>query len=221
MADNEKVSLPSIQQWFPEHMLRVSPKIRVKGSAPPTLIPAHQYIPPQPFHKTSPDDARSFPVHTSSPSLHQQFSSDDRGEESNKHICTICHKRFRRPSSLNVHKNTHTGATPYQCSLPGCDKEFNVKSNMLRHYRTHTNSVPSQSYSSRYDLLTGNPFPIIHPSSDTSVLVTQGQDEASGQLQYHEPGTSHGSAPMEGERHYGRPYSMSYARSTRGGEEGR
>ncbi|KAK0215380.1 hypothetical protein IW262DRAFT_1241020, partial [Armillaria fumosa] len=55
-----------------------------------------------------------------------------------RHICTICNKRFSRPSSLNIHLNTHTGATPYRCSVPGCGKEFNVKSNMLRHYRTHT-----------------------------------------------------------------------------------
>ncbi|KAK0215150.1 hypothetical protein IW262DRAFT_1243871, partial [Armillaria fumosa] len=55
-----------------------------------------------------------------------------------KHICTTCNKRFRRPSSLNIHHNTHTGATPYRCSFTGCGKEFNVKSNMLRHYRSHT-----------------------------------------------------------------------------------
>ncbi|PBK88136.1 hypothetical protein ARMGADRAFT_997381 [Armillaria gallica] len=201
-------------------MLRVSPEIRVKGSAPQTLIPAHPYKPPQPLHKTSPDDARSFPIHTSSPSLHQQFSSDDCGEESNKHICTICHKRFRRPSSLVIHNNTHTGATPYQCSFPGCGKEFNVKSNMLRHYRNHTTSVPSYSYS-RFDLPTKNPFPIFHPSRDISVSVTLGQHEASGQLLNYEPGPSHGSARIEGQRHYGCIYPMSDARSTRGGEEGR
>ncbi|KAK0229673.1 hypothetical protein EDD85DRAFT_134089 [Armillaria nabsnona] len=200
-------------------MLRVSPEIRVKGSAPPTLIPAIPYMPPQPFHKTSPDDARSSPVHTSSPSLHQQFSSDANcGEESNKHICTICHKRFRRPSSLVIHNNTHTGATPYQCTVPGCGQEFNVKSNMLRHYRNHTNSVPLSSPSS-FDLLTENSLPIIHPSRDISVSVTQGQQhEASDQLQNYEPRPSHGSPRIEGQRHYGRTYPMSDYRSTRGGE---
>ncbi|PBK84927.1 hypothetical protein ARMGADRAFT_872095, partial [Armillaria gallica] len=58
-------------------------------------------------------------------------------EESKKYICPFCHKRFLRPSSLSNHINTHTGATPYRCTLPGCGKEFNVKSNMLRHYRSH------------------------------------------------------------------------------------
>ena len=132
MADNEKVALPSIQQWFPgqsdwysfgvvrcrfssvyliEHMLRVSPEVRVKGSAPPTLIPAHPYIPPQPVRKSSPNDARSYPVPTSSSSLLPQLSSGNNDEESKKHICTICNKRFTRPSSLNIHVNTHTGAT--------------------------------------------------------------------------------------------------------------
>ncbi|PBK92043.1 hypothetical protein ARMGADRAFT_862877, partial [Armillaria gallica] len=55
-----------------------------------------------------------------------------------KYICAICHKRFLRPSSLNNHTNSHTGATPYRCPFPGCGKEFIVKSNMLRHYRSHT-----------------------------------------------------------------------------------
>ncbi|PBK92048.1 hypothetical protein ARMGADRAFT_875848, partial [Armillaria gallica] len=54
-----------------------------------------------------------------------------------KYICAICHRRFLRPSGLNNHTNSHTGATPYRCTLPGCGKEFNVKSNMLRHYRSH------------------------------------------------------------------------------------
>ncbi|KAK0438488.1 hypothetical protein EV421DRAFT_1668113, partial [Armillaria borealis] len=55
-----------------------------------------------------------------------------------RHICAICHKQFRRPCSLNIHMNSHTGATPYRCPLPGCGREFNVKSNMMRHYRIHT-----------------------------------------------------------------------------------
>ncbi|PBK79161.1 hypothetical protein ARMGADRAFT_892512, partial [Armillaria gallica] len=54
-----------------------------------------------------------------------------------KYICVICHKRFLRPSSLNNHINTHTGARLHQCPLLGCGKELNVKSNMLQHYRSH------------------------------------------------------------------------------------
>ncbi|OSX60659.1 hypothetical protein POSPLADRAFT_1083434, partial [Postia placenta MAD-698-R-SB12] len=53
--------------------------------------------------------------------------------EEKRHICPYCHKRFNRPSSLNIHINTHTGATPYEC--PKCGRRFSVNSNMRRHYR--------------------------------------------------------------------------------------
>ncbi|KAF8874872.1 hypothetical protein CPB84DRAFT_1689911, partial [Gymnopilus junonius] len=55
-----------------------------------------------------------------------------------KHVCPTCFKRFNRPSSLRIHVNTHTGATPFRCPWPNCGREFNVNSNMRRHYRNHT-----------------------------------------------------------------------------------
>ncbi|KAF8075756.1 hypothetical protein FPV67DRAFT_381242 [Lyophyllum atratum] len=55
-----------------------------------------------------------------------------------KHVCPTCAKRFNRPSSLRIHVNTHTGATPFRCPWPNCAREFNVNSNMRRHYRNHT-----------------------------------------------------------------------------------
>ncbi|GLB33169.1 putative C2H2-type zinc finger protein [Lyophyllum shimeji] len=55
-----------------------------------------------------------------------------------KHVCPTCSKRFNRPSSLRIHVNTHTGATPFRCPWPNCGREFNVNSNMRRHYRNHT-----------------------------------------------------------------------------------
>jgi hypothetical protein len=60
------------------------------------------------------------------------------GATGKKHICTTCSKRFNRPSSLRIHVNTHTGATPFRCPWPNCGREFNVNSNMRRHYRNHT-----------------------------------------------------------------------------------
>ncbi|KIK68346.1 hypothetical protein GYMLUDRAFT_153877, partial [Collybiopsis luxurians FD-317 M1] len=62
--------------------------------------------------------------------------SDDGDDK--KHVCTTCHKRFNRPSSLRIHMNTHTGATPFRCPYPNCGREFNVNSNMRRHYRNHS-----------------------------------------------------------------------------------
>ncbi|EKM76085.1 hypothetical protein AGABI1DRAFT_131604 [Agaricus bisporus var. burnettii JB137-S8] len=55
-----------------------------------------------------------------------------------KHVCPICRKAFNRPSSLKIHYNTHTGATPFRCPWPRCGREFNVNSNMRRHLRNHT-----------------------------------------------------------------------------------
>ncbi|KAK0185365.1 hypothetical protein F5146DRAFT_1069971 [Armillaria mellea] len=65
------------------------------------------------------------------------LSSEDDDGSGKKHVCRTCHKRFNRPSSLRIHANTHTGATPFRCPFPGCRREFNVNSNMRRHYRNH------------------------------------------------------------------------------------
>ncbi|KAJ7062561.1 hypothetical protein C8F01DRAFT_1134562, partial [Mycena amicta] len=59
-----------------------------------------------------------------------------------KHVCPTCQKHFNRPSSLRIHVNTHTGATPYRCPHPGCGRAFNVNSNMRRHFRNHLTSSP-------------------------------------------------------------------------------
>ncbi|KAJ7218545.1 hypothetical protein GGX14DRAFT_302848, partial [Mycena pura] len=54
-----------------------------------------------------------------------------------KHLCPRCGKHFNRPSSLRIHVNTHTGATPFRCPHAGCGRAFNVNSNMRRHFRNH------------------------------------------------------------------------------------
>ncbi|KAJ7670071.1 hypothetical protein DFH06DRAFT_1083685 [Mycena polygramma] len=58
--------------------------------------------------------------------------------KSKKHVCATCAKGFNRPSSLQIHMNTHTGAKPFRCPHPGCTRAFNVNSNMRRHWRNHT-----------------------------------------------------------------------------------
>ncbi|KAJ7160674.1 hypothetical protein C8R43DRAFT_1177092 [Mycena crocata] len=50
-----------------------------------------------------------------------------------KHGCTMCHKRFDRPSTLKKHLLVHTGEKAFQCSI--CERRFGVMSNLNRHIR--------------------------------------------------------------------------------------
>ncbi|KAI0959043.1 hypothetical protein AcW1_003990 [Taiwanofungus camphoratus] len=70
----------------------------------------------------------------------QTHSGAGQGSDEKRHRCPHCNKRFNRPSSLNIHVNTHTGAKPFVCRFPGCNRKFNVNSNMRRHYRNHLTS---------------------------------------------------------------------------------
>lgn len=63
---------------------------------------------------------------------------DDTASNSKKRYqCEVCYRRFERPSSLETHMNSHTGARPHICPLPGCTKAFTTRSNMQRHFRSH------------------------------------------------------------------------------------
>ncbi|SJL17178.1 uncharacterized protein ARMOST_20723 [Armillaria ostoyae] len=149
------VSLPSIHEMFPEHLLRLPPPMR---HPPPTLIisqarhsPPSNREPQYSFNVLRSEPASVSLEHiTSSVSLLYQLQSprrrDSRALSSNedddekgdgKHVCQTCNKSFNRPSSLRIHVNTHTGATPFQCPFPSCGRKFNVNSNMRRHYRNH------------------------------------------------------------------------------------
>lgn len=54
-----------------------------------------------------------------------------------RYPCSVCGKRFERPSSRDTHSVTHTGERPFECIAPGCSKAFSTKSNMQRHMRNH------------------------------------------------------------------------------------
>ncbi|KAF9085682.1 hypothetical protein BGX29_001822, partial [Mortierella sp. GBA35] len=57
-------------------------------------------------------------------------------EDTRKHPCSKCGKRFSRPSQRDTHFLTHTGQKPHICTL--CNASFNVASNLKRHARIHT-----------------------------------------------------------------------------------
>lgn len=76
---------------------------------------------------------------------------EDEDESHKRYKCDWpgCEKKYDRPSSLEVHRHTHTGSQPYPCQYPGCPRAFNVKSNMLRHFRSHPKPQTSQTSVSR------------------------------------------------------------------------
>ncbi|KAK7929798.1 hypothetical protein WMY93_006193 [Mugilogobius chulae] len=61
-----------------------------------------------------------------------------------KFNCALCGKGFVCKSQLEVHKNVHTGARPYSCSM--CDSWFSHPSNLQRHIKKkHLLSAPGGS----------------------------------------------------------------------------
>ncbi|KAF8213662.1 hypothetical protein K438DRAFT_1957027 [Mycena galopus ATCC 62051] len=72
------------------------------------------------------------------PDLMRETAEDDTIDESilsreKKHGCTMCHKRFDRPSTLKKHLLVHTGEKAFQCTI--CERRFGVMSNLNRHIR--------------------------------------------------------------------------------------
>ncbi|KAJ3090245.1 hypothetical protein HK102_004337 [Quaeritorhiza haematococci] len=59
----------------------------------------------------------------------------DSGFGTRRYGCTICNKRFSRPSTLRTHMNSHTGERPYACIARGCGWKFTVLSNLKRHFK--------------------------------------------------------------------------------------
>ncbi|KAJ7062559.1 hypothetical protein C8F01DRAFT_101251 [Mycena amicta] len=96
-----------------------------------------------------------------------------------KHVCLQCRKRFNRPSSLRIHVNTHTGATPFHCPYPNCGRAFNVNSNMRRHYRNHSVALsaaagavsarPGSSCASTFSACSS--LDLVNPASSSSVTL--------------------------------------------------
>ncbi|KAH8551359.1 hypothetical protein K450DRAFT_158520, partial [Umbelopsis ramanniana AG] len=52
-----------------------------------------------------------------------------------RYKCTVCTKRFTRPSSLTTHMYSHTGEKPHKCPVSSCGRRFSVVSNLRRHIK--------------------------------------------------------------------------------------
>ncbi|ORZ25151.1 hypothetical protein BCR42DRAFT_315390 [Absidia repens] len=67
-------------------------------------------------------------------------SSTTNSNTPRRYKCTVCVKRFTRPSSLATHMHSHTGEKPYKCIVDGCGRRFSVVSNLRRHAKIHVHA---------------------------------------------------------------------------------
>ncbi|KAJ2867634.1 hypothetical protein GGH94_000712 [Coemansia aciculifera] len=116
--------------------------------------------------------ARLLVVHYESESQHIDAPKSKPREtvKERKYPCTVCGKRFTRPSSLACHRRTHTGEKPHGCQFEGCDKHFSVQSNLRRHMRIHEKARDSPAPRSKRTAKTATPAsptpsPLVEPAA--------------------------------------------------------
>jgi hypothetical protein len=80
--------------------------------------------------------------------VHSKSHKDRLDTSNRKYVCTMCNKRFTRPSTLTTHMNSHTGERPYPCEAVGCNWRFTVLSNLKRHTKIcpHLQVARAQSH---------------------------------------------------------------------------
>lgn len=101
-------------------------------------VPSCQTLPPPSSPSIGGD-----PRPPAAKSMMSQFSSKVPTNAPKKHWCSVCTKRFTRPSSLQTHMYSHTGEKPFACSVEGCGRHFSVVSNLRRHHKVHQGEAAS------------------------------------------------------------------------------
>lgn len=56
----------------------------------------------------------------------------------NQHVCSWCHRSFKKSAYLASHIRTHTGERPYACTVKGCNNRYMRKDHLNRHLLSHT-----------------------------------------------------------------------------------
>ncbi|KAG2192054.1 hypothetical protein INT47_012303 [Mucor saturninus] len=102
----------------------------------------YNLLPPPPQQHQPYINQRSrqrMPRDSSIPTLPEKSSNGSHATP-RRYKCTLCVKRFTRPSSLATHMHSHTGEKPYKCVVEGCGRRFSVVSNLRRHAKIHTHT---------------------------------------------------------------------------------
>lgn len=89
-----------------------------------------------------------------------------------KHACTMCHKRFDRPSTLKKHLLVHTGEKAFVCDT--CGRRFGVASNLNRHVKRCILKPVNSSSPSHKSTTSGSPSSL-PDSPDTFAMSSPNQ----------------------------------------------